>query len=78
MDFVILSPWADDILLFSNNMTMMREEKKQLHERFIVVDQGELHNVLGMLIKRDRNQRAMTINQENILRCILKRMAWKM
>ena len=52
---------------------MMREEKKQLHERFVVIDQGEVHYVLGMLIKRDRNQRTMTINQENCLRSILKR-----
>ena len=73
MDFVILSLWVDDILLFSNNMTMMREEKKQLHEKFVVVDQGEVHYVLGMLIKRDRSQRTMTINQENFLRSILKR-----
>ena len=73
MDFVILSLWVDDILLFSSNMSMMQEEKKQLHERFVVIDQGEVHYVLGMLVKRDRDQRTMTINQENFLKSILKR-----
>ena len=77
MDFVILSLWVDDILLFSNNMTMMREEKKQLHERFVVLDQGEVHYALGMLIQRDRIQRTMTINQEIFLRSILIRYGWK-
>ena len=52
---------------------MMQEEKKQLHERFVVIDQGEVHYVLGMLVKRDRDQRTMTINQENFLKSILKR-----
>ena len=56
---------------------MMREEKKQLHERFGVVGQGEVHYVLGMLIKRDHNQRTTTINQENFLIRILKRYGMK-
>ena len=73
MDFVILSLWVDDILLFLNNTSMRSEEKKQLNKRCAVIDQGEGHYVLGMLVKRDLQKRTMTINQENFLKGILKR-----
>ena len=59
--------------MFSNNMSMMSEEKKRLNKRFVVIDQREVHYVLGMLVKRNRHKRTMTINQENFLKGILKR-----
>ncbi len=73
MDFVILSLWVDDILAFTNNMNMMLDEKKLLHERFVVIDQEEALYVLQMLVKRHRHESTMTINQGNFLKCILKR-----
>ena len=73
MDLLILFLWVGDILLFSNNMSMMSEEKKRLNKRFVVIDQSEVHYVLGMLVKRNRHKRTMTINQENFLKGILKR-----
>ena len=73
MDLLILSLWVGDILLLSNNMSMMSEEKKRLNKRFVVIDQSEVHYVLGMLVKRNRHKRTMTINQENFLKGILKR-----
>ena len=73
MDLLILFLWVGDILLFSSNMSMMSEEKKRLNKRFVVIDQREVHYVLGMLVKRNRHKRTMTINQENFLKGILKR-----
>jgi hypothetical protein len=38
-----------------------------------MVDQGEIHFVLGMSIKRDRATKALFINQENYLEGVLNR-----
>jgi len=57
IDFVIIALYVDDILLFSNNSEMLKRENLALARRFDVEDQGELHYVLGMCVKRDRGLR---------------------
>ena len=54
VDFVIIALYVDDILIISNNIEMVNEEKQLLSERFEMVDQGELHYILGMSVHRDR------------------------
>ena len=53
IQFVILSIHVDDILLFSNNLSMLSKEKKSIRSKFKVEDLGEVKHVLGMLIERD-------------------------
>ena len=71
--FVILALWVDDILLFSNNAEMLMKEKEQLGMRFVVTDQGEVHHILGMVVKRDRANKTMKISQQKFLEGILKK-----
>lgn len=73
INFVILSIHVDDILLFSNNVDMLNEEKLSLGTRFKIEDLGEVNYVLGMLVKRDRKSRTLTISQPKYLEGILKR-----
>ena len=73
IDFVILSIHVDDILLFSNSVPMLNEEKVSLGTRFKIEDLGEVNHVLGMLIKRDRESRTLTISQPKYLEGMLKR-----
>ena len=73
IDFVILSLHVDDILLFSNDVGMLNEEKKSLGRRFKIEDLGEVNQVLGMLVKRDRKSRILTISQPKYLEGVLKR-----
>ena len=73
VDFTILALYVDDILLFSNNTDMLMKEKMSLGKRFKVEDQGEVHYVLGISVKRDRKSRLLSINQPKYLEGILKR-----
>ena len=73
IDFVILSLHVDDILLFSNDVGMLNKEKKSLGKRFKIEDLGDVNHVLGMLVKRDRKSRILTISQPKYLEGVLKR-----
>ena len=70
--FVILSNHVDDILLFSNDTSMLDEEKKLIGSKFKIDDMGEVKYILGMLIRRDRERGKMTISQPKYLEGILK------
>ena len=72
-NFVILAHYVDDILLISNDTDMLKREKESLSDRFQISDQGEVHFILGVLIKRNRKKRTLTISQPNYLESILKR-----
>ena len=73
IDFVIIALYVDDILFFSNNTKMLKEEKLALAKRFKVEDLGELHHVLGMSVKRNRRLRTFSIGQTKYLEGVLKR-----
>ena len=71
IDFVIIALYVDDILFFSNNIKMLKEEKLALAKRFKVEYLGELHYVLGMSVKR--RLRTLSIGQTKYLEGVLKR-----
>ena len=64
---------VNDILLFSNEIAMLSEEKIFLGGRFDAEDLGEVNYVLGMLVKRDRKLRTLTISQPKYSEGIVKR-----
>ena len=73
VDFVIIALCVDDVLIVSSNSEKMNKEKQLLSQRFEMVDQGELHYLLGMSIQRDRETRTLTIKQSTYLESVLKR-----
>ena len=74
ISFVILAVYVDDMLPVSNDIDFLNAEKKSLCDRFEMTDQGEVHYILGMSIKRDRQNRTMYISQQNYAKGILKRL----
>ena len=74
IDFVILAIWVDDILMFSNNIDMLTDEKVSIGSRFKVEDLGEMHYILGMRVKQDRKSRTFSSSQPKYLEGILKRL----
>ena len=52
---------------------MLAAEKACLCNKFDMVDQGEAHSILGMLINRDRATKTLFISQPNYLENILKK-----
>ena len=73
ISFVILGVCVDDIIPVSNNPVLLKAEKAALCERFEMIDQGEIHYILGMSIKRDRECRTLTISQANYVERILRK-----
>ena len=73
VDFLIMAIYVDDILLLSNSAVLLNEEKRLLGDRFKIVDQGEVHHILGMSIKRNRKDRSLHVSQPKYLEGILKR-----
>ena len=72
-NFVILAIYVDDVIPISNKPSMLEREKSKLKEKFAMVDNGPIHFMLGMVIKRDRQNRTMTIDQSEYIRNILRR-----
>ena len=73
IDFLILAVWVDDILMFSNNIDMLTDEKVSLGSGFKVEDLGEMHYILGMYVKCNRKSRTLSLSQPKYLEGILKR-----
>eukprot|EP00903_Cladosiphon_okamuranus_P005795 g5742.t1 len=53
---ITLTLYVDDLLLAGNNAAAMSNVKNQLKQRFKMADMGKASLVLGMEIKRDREQ----------------------
>ena len=73
ISFVILGVYVDDIIPVSNDPAMLKAEKAALCERFEMIDQGEIHYLLGLSIKRDRESRTLTISQLNYTEKVLRK-----
>jgi hypothetical protein len=73
ISFVILAVYVDDIIPVSNDVDMLKAEKESLCREFEMVDEGEIHFVLGMSIKRDRTNKVLFINQAKYVESVLNR-----
>ena len=71
--FVIMAIYVDDIIPVSNDLDLLTKEKAAFCKRFDVEDKGEIHDVLGMLITRDRKNKVLTISQPDYLKKVLVR-----
>jgi Reverse transcriptase (RNA-dependent DNA polymerase) len=63
--FLIL--YVDDLLLVTNDMSMLRETKKFLYDFFEMKDLGETSYVLGLKIHRDRSQGILGLSQQTYI-----------
>ena len=73
ISFVILGVYVDDIIPVSNNPQLLKAEKAALCKRFEMTDQGEIHYLLGMSIKRERLCRTLTVSQLNYVEKVLEK-----
>ena len=69
--FVIMAVYVDDIIPISNNTELLRAEKEAICKQFKMVDNGAIEYFLGMMIKRDREQRTLSISQPNYIESVL-------
>ena len=75
--FVIHVVYVDDIIPISNNKLMLEKEKALLRDKFEMVDKGEAHYVLGMIIRRNREHKLLSICQPTYLDGVLDKFNMK-
>jgi Reverse transcriptase (RNA-dependent DNA polymerase) len=68
----LLSVYVDDLILTGNASDAMNEIVKLLSQKFKVKDFGEVHQILGMIVTRDRDAGEMIIHQSSYIRTMLK------
>ena len=71
--FILLSLYVDDILISSNDKSMLLEVKSWLSSKFDMKDMGNASYVLGVEIHRDRGNRTLGLSQKAYLNTVLKR-----
>jgi len=71
--FVILVLYVDDILLATNNVAMLHDEKKFLSNNFEMKDMGEASYVIGIEIFCDRSQGFLGLSQKSYINKVLDR-----
>jgi hypothetical protein len=64
---------VDDILLASNDVSLLRETKKLLSSNFDMKDLGEVSCVLGIEIHRDTKNGVLGLSQKAYLEKIIKK-----
>ena len=63
--------YVNDMLLVRNNMDVIKEMKSQLSSKFDMKDLGAANFILGMEIKRDRENMKLWLNQRKYVEMIL-------
>jgi hypothetical protein len=69
--FAMISMYVDDIHAACNDNAWLASFKAQLGARFMIKDLGDLSQLLGMHITRDRSARTISLDQSKDLRDIL-------
>jgi hypothetical protein len=69
---LILALYVDDIVLIARKTQELRRVKAALAQVFKMKDLGEIQNVLGLRIQRDRATRRLWIDQTHYIEDILK------
>ena len=70
---VIMAVYVDDTVIMSNDIDVLQSQKVKISQRFSMDDRGEVHYILGMEVKRDRENRVMTICQKSYLESVIAR-----
>jgi transposase InsO family protein len=70
----IIGIHVDDICATASTATEMKRVKGDIGAIFDLVDLGEVHHLLGMAIRRDRETRTITLSQRAYIETITKRL----
>jgi len=70
---VVIVLYVDDLLITGNNESALIAVKAQISTRFQMKDLGEVSNLLGMNVTRNRREGWLKIDQERYIQDILKR-----
>ena len=72
-NFIILAAHVDDCTLAAETVEVVEAFKRELGLHDEATDLGELHWLLGMEIRRDRDTRTINTSQHSYVDAILRR-----
>ena len=70
---IIICTHVDDLTIMMSSVELMEEVKARLRKEFKISDMGEIHWILGFAVKRDRENRTISLSQASYIRSILQR-----
>ena len=71
-NFIYVALYVDGMLLVGNNMDLIKEVKQYLSPKFDMKYFGAPHFILGMEIKRDIQNKRLSLSQQKYIEGILK------
>ena len=71
--FSMMPLYVEDLLLLGGNTSVLQELKRQLMNRFTMIDMGYVSLGLGMKIPIDRGAETLTIRHEHYTKSVLAR-----
>ena len=74
---IYLAIYVDDLLILSNDIQLLEQEKAAFSKKFVMHDLGEARFILGMKITRDRQSRKLWLTQENYLSNMVEKFGMK-
>src|SRR5271163_2763352 len=64
---VIIALYVDDMIILGRKMSAVQEIKDSLSREYNMKDLGEVRNVLGLRVQRDRSKRTLWIDQTHYI-----------
>ena len=71
--FINIVLYVDDIFFIGNNKYVIKEVNSQLSSKFDTKDIGAAKFILGMEIRRDRENKMISLNQRKYVETVLQR-----
>ena len=69
---LIIIVFVDDLVFFARSKETIQKAKTWLHDKFKMVDLGDIKLFLGMQITRDRKKRTLCVSQERHTQKVLE------
>jgi len=73
---VILTLWVDDIIMVGDAKEEIEDTVRRLGKHFEIKDLGDPRLLLGIQINRDRQNKTITLSQQNYITAVLERFGY--
>ena len=70
--FIYVALYVDDMFILGNNVDLIKEVNHQLSSKFDMKELGLEHFIVGMEIKRDRENKMIFLSQQKYIEGIMK------
>ena len=76
-ELTIIVVHVDDCTITGSSLALVMDQKKRVVEHVEVIDLGELHWLLGIEVKRDRETHTISLSQQSYIKSIIRHFGLK-